>query len=115
MGGLQLGLKRRVARLGIDGLLLQDGQDSHGLLKEEDALLEIHAKVARLPLDALAHVLLLLQDKHVMVEELLQLFVDKVDHELLEGVELEDLKACNVEDANEADLKSGSEYCYYLK
>ena len=39
-----------------------------------------------------------------MVEELLQLLVDKVDHELLEGVELEDLEAGNVEHADEVDL-----------
>ena len=42
-------------------------------------------------------ILLLLNNKHVVVEELLQLLVDKVDRDLLEAVVLEDLKAGNVE------------------
>ena len=42
-----------------------------------------------------------------MVEELLQLLVDKVDAELFEGVELEDLEAGNVEDADVVDLLHG--------
>ena len=62
--------------LRIDGLLLQDGQDAHGLLEEVDALGEVHAKVHGLPLDALAHVLLLLEHEHVVVEEL-QAIVEK--------------------------------------
>ena len=39
-----------------------------------------------------------------MVEELLELFVTKVDADLLEGVKLKDLKSGNVEDTNEVDL-----------
>ena len=39
-----------------------------------------------------------------MVEELLQLLVDKVDGELLEPVEGEDLKASDVEDGAEVDF-----------
>ena len=42
-----------------------------------------------------------------LVEELLQLFVDKVDADLLEGVELEDLESCDVEDADERHLLHG--------
>ena len=38
------------------------------------------------------------------VEELLELFVTEVDADLLEGVKFKDLKAGNVEDANEVDL-----------
>jgi hypothetical protein len=41
-----------------------------------------------------------------VVEELLQLFVGVVDAELFEAVELEDLKASDVEDANEAGALS---------
>ncbi len=41
-----------------------------------------------------------------VVEELLQLFVGVVDAQLLEAVELEDLKASDVEDANEAGTLS---------
>ena len=46
-------------------------------------------------------ILLLFNNKHVVVEELLQLLVDKVDRDLLEAVVLEDLKAGNVEHSAE--------------
>ena len=39
-----------------------------------------------------------------MVEELLELFVTEVDADLLKRVEFEDLKASDVEDADEVDL-----------
>ena len=42
-----------------------------------------------------------------MVEELLQLFVDKVDGDLLEAVVLKDLKASNVKDGSEVGLLHG--------
>ena len=38
---------------------------------------------------------------HVVVEELLELLVDKVDGDLLEAVVLKDLKASNVEHSAE--------------
>ena len=90
--------------LGEESLLLEDGEQSHGLLHELDGGLEVHAEVDHLPLDALAHVLLLLQHEHVVVEELLQLLVAEVDADLLEGVELEDLEAGDVQHADEVDL-----------
>ena len=43
------------------------------------------------------HVAHLLQDEHVVVEELLQLLVAEVDRQLLKPVEVEDLKASNVQ------------------
>jgi hypothetical protein len=49
---------------------------------------KIHAKINKCPFDALPRVFFLLQHKHVMVEELLQLLVGKVDADLLEPVEL---------------------------
>ena len=58
------------------------------LLNEVDAGLQVHAEVNELPLDALLLVLLLLQHKHVVVEELLQLLVGEVDAQLLKAVEL---------------------------
>ena len=45
--------------------------------------------------------------EYSLVEELLQLFVDKVDADLLEGVELEDLESSDVEDADERHLLHG--------
>ena len=59
------------------------------------------------PLDALPHVFLLLEDEHVVVEELLQLLVSEVDADLLEAVVVEDLKAGDVEDTNELNPLHG--------
>ena len=63
-------------------------QKSRNLLNERDSLLEIHAEVDELPLDAFLLVLLLLEHKHVVVEELLQTLVRVVDAQLLERVVL---------------------------
>ena len=63
---------------------------SYRLLDEVDARLQVEAEVDEVPLDALALVLLLLQDEHRVVEELLQLLVGVVDAELLEGVQLQE-------------------------
>ena len=49
---------------------------------------QVHAEVNELPDDALLLVLLLLQDEHVVVEELLQFLIGEVDAQLLQGVEL---------------------------
>ncbi len=103
----ELLLKGLVGGLGEQRLLLQDGQDAHGLLKHVDALLQVHAKVDHGPLDALAHVLLLLQHEHVVVEELLQLLVAEVDAHLLEAVVVKDLEAGNVQHADEGDTPHG--------
>jgi len=51
--------------------------------------LEVHAEVDELPLDSFLLVLLLLEDEHVMVEELLQTLVGVVDAQLLERVVLQ--------------------------
>ena len=40
----------------------------------------------------------------MMVEELLELFVTEVDADLLEGIELKNLKTGDVKDADEVDL-----------
>ena len=58
------------------------------LLNQGDSVLEIHAEVDELPLDAFLLVLLLLEHKHVVVEELLQTLVRVVDAQLLERVVL---------------------------
>jgi len=58
------------------------------LFDEIDALLKVHAEVDELPLDAFLLVLLLLENEHVMVEELLQTLIGVVDAQLLERVVL---------------------------
>jgi hypothetical protein len=50
--------------------------------------LEIHAKVNKSPFNALALIFFLFKDEHVVVEELLQLFIGEVDAQLLKAVEL---------------------------
>merc|ERR1719264_1886767 len=102
--GLQLLLKGLVSGLGEQGLLLEDGPDAHGLLKHDDGSGQVHAKVNHDPVNAFLHVLLLLNNKHVVVEELLKLLVDKVDGDLLESVVLKDLKASNIKHSTEVGL-----------
>ena len=76
------------------------------LLNEVDGWLEVESKVDELPLDVLLAVLLLLQDKHVVVEELLELLVGEVDAELLKRVHHKDLKTGNIQHSNEKVLTS---------
>ena len=57
----------------------------------------------------------LLKGKHVGVEELLQLFVEVVDADILKVVVVEDLKAGNVEHTDVGDLlhgHTGSRYTF---
>ena len=58
------------------------------LLNKLNAGLEVQTKVYENPVNALSFVLLLLQHEHVMVEELLQLFVGEIDAKLLKTIEL---------------------------
>lgn len=60
------------------------------LLDEVNAGLEVETKVDEIPFNALLAILLLLQDEHVVVEELLQSLVGQVDAKLLKGVHLEE-------------------------
>mmetsp|Transcript_275 Transcript_275/g.698 ORF Transcript_275/g.698 Transcript_275/m.698 type:complete len:595 (+) Transcript_275:1056-2840(+) len=84
-----------------DGLLVQDGEQTAFTRDAVDGGLQVQPKVDEGPLDPFALVLLLLEHKHPAVEQLLQLLVCKVDEQLLERVLLKDLKAGNVEDADE--------------
>jgi hypothetical protein len=49
------------------------------LLDELDASLQVETEIDEHPLDAFSSVLLLFQNEHVVVEELLQFFVDEVN------------------------------------
>ena len=49
---------------------------------------EIHAEINESPVNTLFLVFFLFKNEHVMVEELLQLFVGEVDTQLFETVEL---------------------------
>merc|ERR1719323_1543218 len=105
--GLQLLLKGLVSGLGEERLLLKDGPDTHGLFKHDNGSGKIHTKVHHLPVNTFLDILLLLNNEHVVVEELLQLLVDKVDGDLLKAVVLENLKAGNIEHSTEVGLLHG--------
>merc|ERR1711899_330843 len=106
-GGLEFFLEGLIGSLGEEGLLLQDSPDAHGLLKHNDGGSQVHTEVNHDPVNALANVFLLLNDKHVVVEELLELLIHKVDGDLLEAVVLEGLEAGNVEHSAEVGLLHG--------
>merc|ERR1711863_53201 len=106
-GGLQFFLKRLIGRFWEERLLLEDGPDAHGLLKHDDGGGQVHAEVHHHPVNALSDILLLLDNKHMVVEELLELLVDKVDGDLLEPVIFKDLESGNVEHSAEVSLLHG--------
>ena len=78
----------RVGCLGEDTLLVQHGQDTHGLLHQFNGRFQIETEVNESPDDTFLLVLFLFENEHVVVEELLQSLVSQVDTQLLEGVEL---------------------------
>merc|ERR1712241_1205500 len=104
---VQLSGKGQVSGLGEERLFLKDGKQTHGLLKHGDTFLQIHTEVNIGPLNTFPDVLLLLQDKHVLVEELLELLVTEVDTDLLEAIVVKDLEASNVQASNVLDLLHG--------
>ena len=58
------------------------------LLNELNADSQVHAEVNEIPGDAFFFVLFLFQNKHGVVEKLLQFLIGEVDAQLLQGVEL---------------------------
>lgn len=58
------------------------------LLNKIDTSEQVHSKINEDPVDAFFLVLLLLKYEHVVVKELLELFVGEVDAKLLEAVVL---------------------------
>lgn len=118
MVGIQFVLEGLVVGLGEHAFFFKDGQDTHRLkyyvfvhyhtcqssetsikcfikhgrilylLNQLNTGSQVHAEVNELPLDTFLLVLFLLQDKHVVVEKLLESFVGVVDTQLLKAVEL---------------------------
>lgn len=64
-------------------------QRSYRPLYQVDARLQVQSEIDEVPLDAFALVFLLFQDKHGVVEQLLQLLVGVVDAKLFKGVQLQ--------------------------
>ena len=105
MGVMQLLGEGGVRGIREHSLLVEDREDTHGLLLDQvDGVLQIETVVDEAPFDLLVLVLLLFEGEHVVVEELLQLLVGVVDAQLLERVVLEDLETGNVEHTNEVCL-----------
>lgn len=59
------------------------------LLDQLNTSLKVHTEVNELPVDTFALVLFLFQDKHVVVEELLQFLVGEIDAKLFKSVVLD--------------------------
>ncbi len=68
---------------------------AHRSLDEVNAGLQVEAEVNEAPFNAFTLVLLLLQDEHGVVEQLLKLLVGVVDAELLKRVQLQRDGECN--------------------
>merc|ERR550519_2229927 len=106
-GGLEFFLERLVGRLWEERLLLEDGPDAHGLLKHDDGSSQVHAEVHHDPVNTFLHILLLFNNEHVVVKELLELLVHKIDGDLFESVVLKDLKSGNIKHSTEVCLLEG--------
>merc|ERR1719232_375743 len=103
-GSLQLLLKGLVSGLGEKRFLLKNGPNTHGLLKHDDSSLQVHSKVHHLPVNTFLDIFFLFNNEHVMVEELLELFIDKVDGDLLKSVVLKNFKTSNVKHSTKVGL-----------
>lgn len=66
------------------------------LLDQLDTGSQVHSEVNELPDDTLFLILLLLKDKHVMIEELLQFLIGEVDTQLLETIILRNEIRCTI-------------------
>lgn len=62
---------------------------------------QVKTEVNELPMDTLSLVFLLFKNEHVMIEELLKLFVGDVDAKLFKRVQHENFKAGNIQYTNE--------------
>jgi len=74
------------------------------LLNQINASLQVQAKVNEDPFDAFLLVFFLLQDKHVVVEELLQFLIGEVDAQLLKAVVLQEQNK-HVSEGRAPDMK----------
>merc|ERR1712241_905344 len=99
--------KGLISGLGEKRFFLKNGQKTHGLLKHGDTFLQVHTKVNIAPFKTLPDIFLLFQDKHVLVEKLLELFVGKVDTNLLKAIVIKDLKTSNVQATNVLNFLHG--------
>jgi hypothetical protein len=99
---VKLGKEGVIVGLGHDALLVEENKDTVGTLVDEiDGGLRVKTEIDEGPVDLFLQVLLLFELEHVVIEELLQLFVGVIDANLLEAVLLEDFETSNIENADE--------------
>ena len=70
-------------------LYMLPNRDRNQWMSNNVCTLNVITKVTNYPLNSLSCVLFLFQDEHMMIEELLQLLVDKVDPQLFKRVKLQ--------------------------
>src|SRR6218665_476122 len=90
--------------------LVQKVEQTGWLLREEIKALGVIDELDVLPLDALSHVLLLLELEDVLVEVVVQALVRVVDAELFEAVALKILEAKDVQHTDGITLKTKTDH-----
>mmetsp|Transcript_24855 Transcript_24855/g.71870 ORF Transcript_24855/g.71870 Transcript_24855/m.71870 type:complete len:892 (+) Transcript_24855:2607-5282(+) len=101
--GLDLGHEGRIVTVGTDALLIEDGDDAHPTLDEaEDVGVVLVLQITQR--NALILVLLLYAAEDIQRVLLLQLFIGIIDAQLLEAVDLETLKAKDVQQTDDAKV-----------
>src|SRR6218665_575840 len=90
--------------------LVQKVEQTGWLLREEIKALGVIDELDVLPLDALSHVLLLLELEDVLVEVVVQALVRVVDAELFEAVALKILEAEDVQHTDGITLKTKTDH-----
>jgi len=89
------------------GFFLKNSKKSHGFFKHVNTFLKIHSKVNICPVKTLLDILLLFKGEHMLVEKLLEFFIDIVNANLFEPIIVEDFEACYIKHANIRNLFHG--------
>merc|ERR1711962_1395213 len=82
----------------------QNGPNSHRLLKHDNTSSQIHAKIYHCNIKTFRLIEFLFNNKHMVVEELLQFFIYKVDGNLLKAVVVKHFKSSNIQYSTEVGL-----------
>eukprot|EP00732_Lithocolla_globosa_P001105 Lithocolla_globosa_v1_NODE_497_length_3887_cov_213.445459.p3 type:complete len:150 gc:universal NODE_497_length_3887_cov_213.445459:2167-2616(+) len=107
VSGVEFFTERFVSCLGEETLFIQDRHDTHLLFNQINGGLQIQTEVNKLPFHTLSQILLLFQNKHVVIEKLLEFFVGQVDTELFKAVLLKDLETGNIQATNKGLCSNG--------
>merc|ERR1719342_2063054 len=103
----QLFLKTFISGFWKERFFLENCPNSHRFLKHDDSSCQIHTKVHHDPINSFFNIFFLFNHKHVVIKELLEFFIDKVDGNLFKAIVLKDLKASNVKHSTEVCFLEG--------